>query len=82
MPPAAVLIAVDDDGDAGERAELDVVRAAGRSAARRHIGELPSQQPPETCTIRSPCLGPQALERSSAAGVAVTRFGISRSPAG
>src|SRR3954451_17237604 len=45
---------------------------AGRSAARRHIGELPSQQPPDRWITSGPCRSRRRSTRSSAAVVAVT----------
>ena len=63
--PARVLLAVYVEGHAAERAELQVVRARGELAGPRHIGELPSQQPPDWKRQR-PVRGPQALDQRRA----------------
>ena len=61
--PAAVLVAVDDDGDAGERAEPHVVRA-GREVGgpQAHRGAAVTAAPREVHD-QVAVLGPQALEQ-------------------
>ena len=63
VQPAAVLIAVDHDGDAGEGAELHVVRARGQvGGAQAHRGAAVTAAPRDV-DDQVAVLGPQALEQ-------------------